>query len=67
MPDLDSVGKIIYDFTMPFKKIWKITYFKYIHTPPERKSVWEEKSGGIWMNNKNINSHIFHWHGPFFK
>ena len=35
MPDLDSVGKIIYDFTMPFKKIWKTIYFKYIHAPPE--------------------------------
>ncbi len=35
MPDLDSVGKIIYDFTMPFKNIWKTIYFKYIHAPPE--------------------------------
>ena len=43
MPDLNSVGKIIYNFNMQLKKIIN---FKYIHTPLDSQTSLE----GIWRN-----------------
>ena len=55
--DLDSMGRIIYDFTMQFEKIETLYILSTSILLPTHKPVWEESEKNS-MYTKNINSHI---------